>query len=160
MRGEVAALPFEGIEVVVVGDEAGAASAVKMSTASVYKGSGALLTQALRAADHYGVLEHVLDDLGDVADGRGPPDRAGGVEVGPVRRRDARDRRRAGGRGAHPALFEAMAEVYAEIAATPLGAGCARGRRLGSRARRCASSLRERELPERLEVREPDADEA
>src|SRR3954447_15910455 len=59
--GEVAALPFEGIEVVVVGDEAGSASAVKMSTASVYKGTSALLAQALRAADHYGVLEHVLD---------------------------------------------------------------------------------------------------
>ena len=98
---EVAALPFEGVEVVVVGDEAGAASAVKMSTASVYKGSAALLTQALRAADHYGVLEHVLDDLGDLADERGPADRAGGGEVGPLRRRDARDRRRAGGRRAH-----------------------------------------------------------
>ena len=42
-----------------------------MSTASVYKGSAALLTQALRAADRYGVLEHVLTDLGD------PPDDAG-----------------------------------------------------------------------------------
>src|SRR6476619_881927 len=50
---EVAALPFDGIEVIIVGDEVGAASAVKMSTASVYKGSVALLTQALRAADHY-----------------------------------------------------------------------------------------------------------
>jgi 3-hydroxyisobutyrate dehydrogenase-like beta-hydroxyacid dehydrogenase len=68
---EVAALPFEGVEVVLVGDEVGAASAVKMSTASVYKGSTALLVQALRAAEHYGVLEHVLDDLGDLADQAG-----------------------------------------------------------------------------------------
>ena len=67
---EVAALPFDGVEVVVVGDELGAASAVKMSTASVYKGSVALLTQALRAADHYGVLEHVLSDLGEENAGR------------------------------------------------------------------------------------------
>jgi 3-hydroxyisobutyrate dehydrogenase-like beta-hydroxyacid dehydrogenase len=64
---DVAALPFEGIEVVVVGDEAGLASAVKMSTASVYKGSAALLMQALRAAQHYGVLDPVLDDLGELA---------------------------------------------------------------------------------------------
>jgi 3-hydroxyisobutyrate dehydrogenase-like beta-hydroxyacid dehydrogenase len=54
---EVAALPFDGIDVIVVGDDVGAASAVKMSTASVYKGSIALLAQALRAADHYGVVE-------------------------------------------------------------------------------------------------------
>ena len=61
----------------------GSASAVKMSTASVYKGSVALLTQALRAADHYGVLEHVLDDLGERADG------AAGGSRGRRRRRTA-----------------------------------------------------------------------
>ena len=98
---EVAALPFEGIEVVVVGDEAGLASAVKMSTASVYKGSAALLMQALRAAQHYGVLDHVLNDLGDLAANRGPEARPGGLEVGPLRRRDARDRRRAASRRPH-----------------------------------------------------------
>src|SRR2546421_967052 len=70
--GDVEALPFDGVEVIVVGDEVGAASAVKMSTASVYKGSVALLAQALRSADHYGVLEHVLDDLGDLAEDAGP----------------------------------------------------------------------------------------
>jgi hypothetical protein len=40
------------------------ASAIKMSTASFYKGQVGLLTQALRAAHANGVLEHVLDDLG------------------------------------------------------------------------------------------------
>ena len=45
------------------GDEIGLASAVKMSTASVYKGRLALLAQALRAAHANGVLEHVLADL-------------------------------------------------------------------------------------------------
>src|SRR5262245_25349158 len=68
--GEVAALPFDGVDVVVVGTEVGTASAVKMSTASVYKGTAALLTQALRSADHYGVLEHVLADLGEEEPGR------------------------------------------------------------------------------------------
>src|SRR3990172_3004943 len=60
---EIAGLPFEGVDRIVVGDEVGAASAVKMSTASVYKGSSALLLQALLAAQANGVLDHVLDDL-------------------------------------------------------------------------------------------------
>jgi 3-hydroxyisobutyrate dehydrogenase-like beta-hydroxyacid dehydrogenase len=61
----VAALPLEGVERVVVGDEPGLASAVKMCTASVYKGRVALLAQALRTARAHGVVEHVLDDLVD-----------------------------------------------------------------------------------------------
>ena len=60
---EVASLPFSGVERIVVGTEVGAASAVKMSTASVYKGTSALLAHALLAADANGVLEHVLNDL-------------------------------------------------------------------------------------------------
>jgi 3-hydroxyisobutyrate dehydrogenase-like beta-hydroxyacid dehydrogenase len=60
----VAGLPAPGLELRVVGITVGAASAVKMSTASFYKGQVGLLTQALRAAHRNGVLEHVLDDLG------------------------------------------------------------------------------------------------
>lgn len=60
---EVAALPLVGVEWVLVGDDVGSASAVKMCTASVYKGRVALLTQALRTAHAHGVVEHVLDDL-------------------------------------------------------------------------------------------------
>jgi len=118
---EVAALPFDGVAVVVVGDEVGLASAVKMSTASVYKGSVALLAQALRAADHYGVLEHVLDDLGELAAGAGRRiARAAGKAdryVGEMHEISAAQRYAK----LEPALFEAMAKVYAEIAATPLG---------------------------------------
>jgi len=118
---EVAALPFFGVETIVVGAEIGLASAVKMSTASVYKGSVALLTQALRAADHYGVLDHVLDDLGELAAGAGPQiaraaakaDRYVGemYEISAAQSAAALD----------PALFEAMAKVYAEIASTAAG---------------------------------------
>ena len=61
---EVVALGWPGVELVVVGDELGLASAVKMCTASVYKGTAALLTHALVTAHANGVLEHVLDDLG------------------------------------------------------------------------------------------------
>ena len=61
--GEIAALPLEGVARVVVGDRVGLASAVKMCTASVYKGRVALLAQAFRTAHAHGVVEHVLDDL-------------------------------------------------------------------------------------------------
>jgi len=60
---EVASLPWTRVKLVVVGDEVGTASAVKMCTASVYKGATALLVHALLTARSAGVLEHVLDDL-------------------------------------------------------------------------------------------------
>ena len=119
--GEVAGLPFDGVEVIVVGEEVGLASAVKMSTASVYKGSVALLVRALRAADHYGVLEHVLADLGPLADGAGRriarAAAKSGRYVGEMHEIAAAQ----AAAGLDPALFEVMAAVYAEIASTPLG---------------------------------------
>jgi 3-hydroxyisobutyrate dehydrogenase-like beta-hydroxyacid dehydrogenase len=69
---EVAALPFDDVETVVVGDDLGLASAVKMCTASVYKGNVGLLGHALVTAHANGVLEHVLDDLGRLAERAGP----------------------------------------------------------------------------------------
>ena len=122
--GEVAALPFDGVEIVVVGDEVGLASAVKMSTASVYKGTTALLAQALLAAHANGVVEHVLDDL-----------RAGSPELAArVERRLASAAAKSGryvgemreiattqaSAGLTPALFEAMAEVFAAISTSAL----------------------------------------
>jgi 3-hydroxyisobutyrate dehydrogenase-like beta-hydroxyacid dehydrogenase len=119
--GEVAALPFEGVEVIVVGREVGAASAVKMSTSSVYKGSTAVLAQALRAADYHGVLDHVLADLGDLAEASGSriarAAAKSGRYVGEMREIGAAQ----AAAGLDPGLFEAMARVYAQIAATPAG---------------------------------------
>jgi len=119
---EVAALPFDGIEVVVVSEEVGAASAVKMSTASVYKGSIALLTQALRAADHYGVVEHVLLDLGGLADDAGRRISRSAAKadryVGEMHEISAAQ----ADAGLDAGLFKAMGEIWAEIARTPLGA--------------------------------------
>ena len=63
--GELAALPAPGIDARVVGPDVGTASAVKMSTASVYKGTVGLLAHALLAARANGVLPFVLDDLLD-----------------------------------------------------------------------------------------------
>jgi len=60
---QVASLDAPGLELRVVGEALGTASAIKMSTASFYKGQTALFVQALRAARANGVLELVLDDL-------------------------------------------------------------------------------------------------
>jgi 3-hydroxyisobutyrate dehydrogenase-like beta-hydroxyacid dehydrogenase len=56
-------LPAPGLETRVVGGSVGVASAVKMCTASVYKGTTAVWTQALETAAGHGVLEVVLADL-------------------------------------------------------------------------------------------------
>lgn len=117
---EVAALPFAGVDTIPVGADVGTASAVKMCTASVYKGTVALLTQALLTAHANGVLEFVLDDLGEPAGG--------------AARRIARSATKSGryvgemheiastqaAAGLTPALFEAMAVVYAAQAERPL----------------------------------------
>ena len=117
---EIAALPMEGVERVVVGDEVGLASAVKMCTASVYKGRVAVLAQALRAAAAYGVVDQVLDDLA----GNGVADRQRtGATLG---RASAKAWRYVAemeeiaaaqaGAGLTPELFRAFAEVYRELA--------------------------------------------
>lgn len=110
----------------VVGDEIGLASAVKMCTASMYKGSTALLAHALLTAHAHGVLPQVLDDLGDsfpkqvqraarqLAVSATKADRF----VGEMREIAATQARV----GLTPALFEAMAEIYAGFAETALGA--------------------------------------
>jgi len=122
---EVAELPLTGVDRIVVGTEIGTASAVKMSTASVYKGTSALLAHALVSARANGVLEHVLDDLR-----AGSPELAGNVE-----RRLANAGSKSGryvgemaeiaatqeAAGLTPALFRAMGEVYAALSARALG---------------------------------------
>jgi 3-hydroxyisobutyrate dehydrogenase-like beta-hydroxyacid dehydrogenase len=121
---QVAALPFEGVDLIVVGPKVGAASAVKMSTASVYKGSSALLMQALLTARANGVLEHVLADLGTAS-----PTLVAGVErrlasaATKSRRYVAEMHEIAATQtaaGLTPALFEAMAEIYTALGETPL----------------------------------------
>lgn len=128
---EVAALPFEGVDRIVVGPDVGAASAVKMSTASVYKGSTAVLAQALLAAHANGVLEHVLADLRTAA-----PQLVTNIErrlasaaakseryVGEMREIASTQ----AAAGLTPALFEAMAEIYAALARTPLASTAPEG---------------------------------
>ena len=108
----------------MVGDEIGSASAVKMSTASVYKGTSALLAQALLAAHENGVLEHVLSELR-----RGAPELVATVErrlavattkahryVGEMREIAATQQ----AAGLTPALFDGIAEAFERLAAAPL----------------------------------------
>lgn len=109
---EVAALPFSGVHVTEVGAEVGTASAVKMCTASVYKGSVALLTQALLTARANGVLDVVLDDLGEPADGAA---RTIARSAAKSSRYVAEMQEIAATQsvaGLTPELFEAMGEVY------------------------------------------------
>jgi len=117
---EIADLPLPGVELVVVGPEVGLASAVKMCTASVYKGRVALLAQALRTAHAYGVVEHVLDDLVD--SGLADRGRTGGT-IGKASTKAWRYvpemeeiAATQGGAGLMPELFLAISRVYAELA--------------------------------------------
>jgi 3-hydroxyisobutyrate dehydrogenase-like beta-hydroxyacid dehydrogenase len=120
---EVAALPLDGVERTVVGDALCAASAVKMCTASVYKGRVALLLQALRTARSHGVVEHVVDDLvtaGIV--GRDDLGRMLGVASAKAWRYVAEMEEIAetqAAAGLSPDVFRALAALYAELAERP-----------------------------------------
>lgn len=115
-------LPAPGLTTRIVGDRVGTASAVKMCTASVYKGTAALWTQALRTAAAYGVTAPVLDDLGGSA-----PDAARRIASAVSKSGRFVDEMEQiaatqAAAGATPDLFGAMAAVYRELAATPLAA--------------------------------------
>ena len=109
---EVAALPFGGVDLIEVGDEVGTASAVKMCTASVYKGSVALLTQALLTARANGVLAFVLDDLGERADGAARSIARSATKSNRYVAEMEEIAATQAAAGLTPELFEAMGEVY------------------------------------------------
>ena len=121
---EVAALPWGGrVEPVVLAAGVGAASALKMCTASVYKGLNALVTQAMRTAGQHGVLDQVLADLA-----RNDLDGSAGVRVAATKAHRFVDEMREiaatqAAAGLTPVLFEAFAAVYADIAGTALATG-------------------------------------
>jgi hypothetical protein len=119
----VAGLPWRHVKPIDLGDRLGAASALKMSTASVYKGLNALYTQAIRAADHYGVVEAVHADL---ADAGFDLTRDMAVAATKAHRFVPEMREIAlaqAGAGLTGALFDAFAEVWADVAGTPLAEG-------------------------------------
>ncbi len=122
---ELAALHAPGIDARVVGDTVGLASAVKMSTASVYKGINGLVAHALLAARANGVLEHVLEDLRAEA-----PELLQDVELwlarsAPKAHRYVGEMREIaaaqGEVGLPRELFDGFATAWAELARTSLG---------------------------------------
>ena len=121
---DVAALPWgDKIQPVVLGTGLGSASALKMCTASVYKGLTALVTQAMRVAGRHGVLDQVLADLG-----RDGLDRSTGVAVAATKAQRFVDEMREiaatqAEAGLTPDLFAAFAKVYADMAGTDLAHG-------------------------------------
>jgi 3-hydroxyisobutyrate dehydrogenase-like beta-hydroxyacid dehydrogenase len=120
----VAGLPWAGqVEPVVLSGGLGSASALKMCTAGIYKGLTALVTQAMRTAGQHGVLEQVLADLAR----NGLDDSAGVVSAATKAHRFVDEMREIAvtqeAAGLTPALFEALAVVYADIAGTELAAG-------------------------------------
>ncbi len=124
---DVARLGARGLRRRVVGDEPGQASAVKMCTASIYKGTTALWAQALQTADALGVLGPVLDDLEEELPGAGRRAPGGGSPSRPPRApgsspRWTTSRRPRAEAGASAELFEGMAAVYRRLPATPLAA--------------------------------------
>lgn len=112
---EVAAVAAPWLDVRVVGDQVGTASAVKMCTASYYKGRTALAAQALLTAQEHGVTDVVLDDLGNLL----PTPRGVALAARKAWRFVDEMReiaRTQGDAGLPAALFDAMAESYADLA--------------------------------------------
>jgi 3-hydroxyisobutyrate dehydrogenase-like beta-hydroxyacid dehydrogenase len=120
----IADLDAPDLDARVVGDRPGQASAVKMCTASVYKGFTGLLLQAMLTAQAHDCVDVVLADLADVH--RGIEDWAGrrlamaasksARWVGEMREIAATQ----AAAGARPELFDAMARVWEMVAETPL----------------------------------------
>lgn len=118
---EVAALNWQDVVPILVDGPIGQASAVKMSTASVYKGIAGIVIQALRSADHYGVLDTVVGELGERLAGAAEVVRAATKAdrfVGEMHQIAATQE----AAGLTPALFDALAEVFANVATSPLAA--------------------------------------
>jgi 3-hydroxyisobutyrate dehydrogenase-like beta-hydroxyacid dehydrogenase len=118
----VAGLPWAGqVEPVIL--TTGSASALKMCTGSVYKGFLALLTQAMRTAGAYGVLDEVVADL----EHNGLAQTAGVAMAASKAWRYVDEMREVAATqeqaGLTPDLFTAMAVIYAEIARTSLAQG-------------------------------------
>jgi 3-hydroxyisobutyrate dehydrogenase-like beta-hydroxyacid dehydrogenase len=122
--GLLAGLDAPGVIVHDLGAAGTAASAVKMCTASVYKGFTGLLLQALRTAHTHGVLDIVLDDLS-----QDYPDLPASAAVQLALAAAKSDRYPGEMRqialtqaeaGAGPSLFLAFAEVYEALNKTRL----------------------------------------
>jgi 3-hydroxyisobutyrate dehydrogenase-like beta-hydroxyacid dehydrogenase len=121
----IAELGHPRLDVHILHGGIGMASAVKMSTASVYKGLSAIMLQAVRSAEVNGVLDPVLEDLtkafpemmADLAPWLASSVSKAGRYVAEMKEIAETQ----GAAGLTPKLFQAMATVWAHAAKTPLG---------------------------------------
>lgn len=113
---EIGDLPWPDVTARVVGRELGRASAVKMCTASIYKGTTALLINALITADANGVLPIVLADLKDRANLAVVASSATKAHRFVAEMREIAGTQAAAGLSAD--LFHAIAEIWAATATT------------------------------------------
>jgi 3-hydroxyisobutyrate dehydrogenase-like beta-hydroxyacid dehydrogenase len=142
---DIATLNWKHVNPVVVGDRIGAASVVKMCTASVYKGLMGLITQAMRAASAHCVLDAVMADLGE--------DFGSSYEVAlaatkahryvPEMHEIAETQAAV---GLTPKLFEAFADVWADVAGMPLADGEPESVKRSISAREVVGRLRETDI--------------
>ena len=120
----VAGLEAPGLAFRIVGDSIGLASAVKMSTASFYKGQTALFAQAVRAARANGVLDVVLDDLRrhypELVDDAPRLLQSIAAKSGRYVAEMEEIAASQQAAGLRPELFAALAAVYLELSATEL----------------------------------------
>jgi 3-hydroxyisobutyrate dehydrogenase-like beta-hydroxyacid dehydrogenase len=120
----IASLDARGLRRRVVGPREGQASAVKMCTASVYKGTTAIWAQALASAQALGVLDVVLDDLREElpreVDGAGRRIAVATAKSARFVAEMQHIARTQATAGASPELFEGMAAVYRRLSGTTL----------------------------------------
>ena len=120
---EIAALGFDGVDVRVIGSELGKASALKMSTASMYKGISLLLIHALVTARAHGTVDEVVDDLrGHFPELLSRPELPLASAASKSRRFVAEMHEIAetqAAAGLPPGVFEAIADAYEAISASP-----------------------------------------
>jgi 3-hydroxyisobutyrate dehydrogenase-like beta-hydroxyacid dehydrogenase len=122
----LADLVAPGLTARIVGTTAGKASAVKMCTASMYKGFTGLMLQALQTAHANGVTDIVLADLNDeFGDLLAGAARRIAVAASKANRFPGEMREIAVAQesaGGQATLFEAMAQVFESLGRTELGA--------------------------------------
>lgn len=123
--GALAGFDVPGLRSTVVGPTPGQASAIKMSTAAVYKGITALMIQSLRTADANGVADHVARDWADMLGTLGA-DAAHRIAVAvsksdrfPDEMREIAATQEAAGWGAE--LYESIARIFEASYRTQLG---------------------------------------
>ena len=121
----MSAIPNPWTRVVLLAGGAGTASALKMCTASMHKGTNALIMQALPTAAAHGVVDEFFADVAHAWPERVPSWHLDIALAASKSSRFADEMREIAGTqaevGLPAALFEGIAAVYERASRTPLG---------------------------------------